>query len=155
MTKARAQLVRDIIDDNQYVVLATADADGRPWSTPVYFAHVEARELFWVSSPEAQHSRNIAVRPSVGAVVFDSRALIGTGQGVYLSAEAAVVDDEEEVARGLEVFSRRSVEHGGGMWLPSDIGPEQGLLLYRLVAHEHFVLARDGRPDRRVAVPLD
>ena len=155
MTKAQAQLVLDIIEQNLYLVLATADEAGNPWSTPVYYAHVGAREFFWVSSPEAQHSRNIAVRPTVGAVVFDSRALIGTGQGVYLSAEAEAVADEAEVARGLEVFSRRSREHGGGVWLPTDLGPDEGLLLYRLVAHQHFVLARDGRPDHRVAVPLD
>jgi nitroimidazol reductase NimA-like FMN-containing flavoprotein (pyridoxamine 5'-phosphate oxidase superfamily) len=29
---------RSIVDDNLYMVLATADADGRPWASPVYFA---------------------------------------------------------------------------------------------------------------------
>jgi hypothetical protein len=30
---------RGIIDANLYLVLATADGTGRPWSSPVYFAH--------------------------------------------------------------------------------------------------------------------
>jgi nitroimidazol reductase NimA-like FMN-containing flavoprotein (pyridoxamine 5'-phosphate oxidase superfamily) len=34
-----ASLARDVIDANQYLVLGTADPDGRPWTTPVYFAH--------------------------------------------------------------------------------------------------------------------
>jgi predicted pyridoxine 5'-phosphate oxidase superfamily flavin-nucleotide-binding protein len=33
-----AQTVRDIIEASRYLVLATADAAGRPWSSPVYFA---------------------------------------------------------------------------------------------------------------------
>jgi len=33
-----AALVRAIIDTNRYMVLATADQDGRPWASPVFFA---------------------------------------------------------------------------------------------------------------------
>lgn len=69
-----AQTVRHIIEASRYLVLATADATGRPWSSPVYFAHIGCTEFFWVSSPEAAHSVNIAVRPEVGIAVFDSHA---------------------------------------------------------------------------------
>jgi hypothetical protein len=75
--------------------LAAADTAGRPWSSPVYFAHIGLTEFFWVSSPDATHSRNIAVRPEVGIVVFDSQAAIGTGQGVYMSAAAKLLEDLE------------------------------------------------------------
>jgi nitroimidazol reductase NimA-like FMN-containing flavoprotein (pyridoxamine 5'-phosphate oxidase superfamily) len=44
-----AQTVSDIIEASRYLVLATADAAGRPWSSPVYFAHVGLSEFFWVS----------------------------------------------------------------------------------------------------------
>ncbi|MFJ9153308.1 pyridoxamine 5'-phosphate oxidase family protein [Streptomyces sp. NPDC102270] len=30
---------REMVDAALYLVLATADADGRPWSSPAYFAH--------------------------------------------------------------------------------------------------------------------
>ena len=69
-----AQTARDIIEASRYLVLATADATGRPWSSPVYFAHIGFTEFYWVSSPEVTHSRNIAVRPEVGIAVFDSHA---------------------------------------------------------------------------------
>jgi hypothetical protein len=32
-------VARGIIEDSLYLVLATADPTGRPWSSPVYFAH--------------------------------------------------------------------------------------------------------------------
>ncbi|MET7731426.1 pyridoxamine 5'-phosphate oxidase family protein [Streptomyces sp. NPDC005402] len=143
---------RGIVDASRYLVLATADAEGRPWSTPVYFAHVGCREFFWVSSPEAVHSRNIAVRPEVGIAVFDSSVEIGTGQGVYVSAVAAELVDGAE--RALEVFSRRSLGHGGRVWTLDDVRGDSGMRLYRAVAGTHSMLAKDGRPDHRVTVEL-
>jgi nitroimidazol reductase NimA-like FMN-containing flavoprotein (pyridoxamine 5'-phosphate oxidase superfamily) len=149
-----AQTVADIIGANRYLVLATADAAGRPWSSPVYFAHIGLAEFFWVSSPEAAHSRNIAVRPEVGIVVFDSQAEIDTGQGVYMSAVARLLEDGAETARGIEAFSRRSVVHGGPEWTSQDVGPGAGLRLYRATADAHWILANDGSPDHRLRVPL-
>ena len=143
------EIVRGIVDANLYLVLATADADGRPWSSPVYFAHEGYREFFWVSSPDALHSRNVAGRPEVGISVFDSSAAISTGQGVYMSATAERVDGPD-VERGLDVFSRRSVRHGGRVWTAEDVGGDSGMRLYRAVADHHSILAKDGRPDHRI-----
>ena len=150
-----AQTVRDIIEANLYMVLATADAAGRPWSSPVYFAHIGFTELFWVSSPEVTHSRNIAVRPEVGIAIFDSHARIRTGQGAYMSAVAELVEEEDETAaRGIEVFSRRSVSHGGGTWTVDEVRADAGLRLYRATVDAHSILAKDGQPDHRIPVPL-
>jgi nitroimidazol reductase NimA-like FMN-containing flavoprotein (pyridoxamine 5'-phosphate oxidase superfamily) len=150
---AAAQTVREIIDAGRYLVLATADATGRPWSSPVYFAHIDHTEFFWVSSPEVTHSRNIAVRPEVGIVVFDSQAPIGTGQGAYMSAVARLLEGDE-AARGIEAFSRRSLSHGGQAWTSEDIRPGAEIRLYGATADAHSILAKDGRPDHRVSVPL-
>lgn len=145
--------VREIVDANRYLVLSTADATGRPWASPVYFAHIGFTEFFWVSSPEVTHSRNIAERREVGIAVFDSHAPIGTGQGVYMPAVAEVLDGPG-AARGIEVFSRRSVLHGGHVWTVDDVRPDGEMRVYRAVAQSHGVLAKDGRPDHRVAVDL-
>ena len=144
-------VAKAIIDANLYMVLGTADESGRPWATPVYFAVEAYRTFYWVSSPEATHSRNIAARSEVGIVVFDSGMPIGTGQGVYVSAVAGEVPDAE-LAAGIEVFSRRSLAHGGKAWTAADVG--DGLRLFRATAHEHSMLARDGRPDHRIPVDL-
>jgi Pyridoxamine 5'-phosphate oxidase len=148
-----AQTVRDIIEASRYLVLATADAAGRPWSSPVYFAHIGFAEFYWVSSPEATHSVNIATRPEVGIVVFDSQAAIGAGQGVYMSAAAELLENGE-AARGIEAFSARSVAHGAREWTSQDVRPGAGLRLYRAIADSHSILAKDGRPDHRIRVPL-
>jgi nitroimidazol reductase NimA-like FMN-containing flavoprotein (pyridoxamine 5'-phosphate oxidase superfamily) len=152
-TGPAAQTVREIIEANRYLVLATADATGRPWSSPVYFAHIDFTEFFWVSSVHVTPSRNIAARPEVGIVVFDSQAAIGTGQGVYMSAVAKLLGTGE-ISSAIEAFSRRSVAHGGREWTSDDVRPGAGLRLYRATADSHWILAKDGRPDHRIPVPL-
>jgi hypothetical protein len=148
-----AQTARDLIEASRYLVLATADAWGRPWSSPVYFAHIGFTEFFWVSSPEVTHSRNIAIRPEVSIVIFDSHATMGAGQGVYMSAIAELLE-EGETSRGIAAFSRRSVSHGGPEWTSEDVRPGAGLRLYRATAGSHSMLAKDGQPDHRVPVSL-
>ncbi len=92
-------MARAIIDANRYLSLGTADASGQPWVSPVYYTPRDYREFLWVSSPEARHSRNIALRPGVAIAIYDSTVAIGQGQAVYMDAEAqAVPDDEIEAA---------------------------------------------------------
>jgi hypothetical protein len=148
-TGAADLTARAIIDANLYLVLATADGTGRPWSSPVYFAHDGYAEFLWVSAPEAAHSRNIAARPQIGIVIFDSHAPIGTGQGVYMSAVAEQVGGDD-LLRGIETFSQRSLAHGGLEWTVKHVHAESGLRLYRAIADSYSILAKDGRPDHRI-----
>lgn len=69
-----------------------------------------------------------------------------------MSAVAAELVDGAE--RALEVFSRRSLLHGGRVWTLDDVRGDSGMRLYRAVAGTHSMLAKDGRPDHRVAVDL-
>jgi hypothetical protein len=146
-----ASLARELIDANKYLVLGTADASGRPWTTPVYFAHHDYREFFWVSAPERRHSQNLLGRPEVALVVFDSQARINTGQGVYMAATAGEVDDAD-LGRGTEIFSARCVAHGGRAFSIDDVTGDAGLRLFRARADQHWILADDGGPDRRISV---
>jgi nitroimidazol reductase NimA-like FMN-containing flavoprotein (pyridoxamine 5'-phosphate oxidase superfamily) len=148
----RETMARAIIDGNGYLTLATADADGLPWASPVWYAPASYREFFWVSKPGARHSQNIAVRPEVGIVIFDSTVPMSTGKAVYLAARAEQVFDEREIERGVSVFSRRSLERGGRAWTPDDVAPDARLRLYRATASEQFVLSPE---DERLPFHLE
>ena len=141
-------IARAIIDSNRYMTLGTADGSGLPWVSPVWYAPEGYREFFWVSAPGARHSRNLAVRPEVSIVIFDSRAPEGTGQGAYMSALAAEVA-EDDLDRGMAIFSRRSEADGALPWKREDALPPARHRLYRAVASEHSVL---GPRDERVSV---
>jgi uncharacterized protein YhbP (UPF0306 family) len=148
------QAAREIIGENLYTVLGTADADGRPWVSPVYYAVEGYTSFYWVSSPMATHSRNLAARPQVSLVVFDSTVPIGAGQGVYMSARAAELEGSD-LERCIEIFSRRSLAHGGQAWTPDDVRGPALVRLYRATATEHWMLAKDGRPDHRIRVDVE
>jgi hypothetical protein len=148
-----ADVARSIIDSNMYMVLGTADETGRPWVSPLYFASAGYTEFFWVSSPEATHSRNLALRPEVSIVVFDSQVPIGTGQCVYMAAITEEVTGAD-LDRGIDIFSRMSQAHGGRPWMREDVLPPAPYRLYRATASEHSVLDPDSHPNRRTAVTL-
>lgn len=56
-----AQTIRDIIEANRYLVLATADATGRPWSSPVYFAHIATAESYSILAKDGHPDHRISV----------------------------------------------------------------------------------------------
>ena len=146
----QAAIARDLIDSSQYLTLATADADGRPWASPVWFAHEDHMRFIWVSRPEVRHSGNLAARPDAGIVIFDSTVPMGSGQAVYVEATVEQLRGEDE-ERGIEVFSARSEALGGAAWAPADVRDPAPLRLYRATASAHYVL---GARDERVPVSL-
>jgi Pyridoxamine 5'-phosphate oxidase len=143
-------IARTIIDSNAYMTLGTADENGLPWVSPVWYAPADYREFFWVSSPEARHSRNVVTRPQVSIVIFDSQAPIGAAQAVYMSAVAGEVTGDD-LTRGMGIFSRRSEAQGARPWTEAEVRPPAPLRLYRATASEHFVLAPG---DQRIRVSV-
>ena len=147
-SESAVALARRIIDANAYVTLATADASGRPWASPVWYAPHDYRELLWVSRPQARHSRNIAARPQVGLVIFDSTVPPGTGQAVCADAVAEELPDAER-ERAIAIYSRRSRAAGASEWRPSEVSGEAPARMYRARIEQMFVVDGD---DRRVPV---
>jgi hypothetical protein len=146
-------VAREIIDSNLYMTLGTADGVGHPWVSPVYYAAEGYKEFHWVSSPETTHSRNLAARPQMSIVIFNSQTPINTGQAVYMAAVAEELTGVE-LERGIAVFSRRSVASGASEWKPDDVLPPALIRLYRATASEHWVLDPAGHPDQRTTVTL-
>jgi nitroimidazol reductase NimA-like FMN-containing flavoprotein (pyridoxamine 5'-phosphate oxidase superfamily) len=145
-------IAREVLDAGRYVVLATADADGVPWASPVWFAKEDYRELYWVSYPDARHSRNIAARPEIAMIVFDSTVPASTGQGVYMAATAEQVSNPAEIEHGIGVFSRESVRQGEKEFGLHQVTGDARLRLYRARVHEHSILDPDSPYDVRVVV---
>ena len=141
-------VARSIIDKHRYMTLGTADADGLPWASPVWYAPRDYREFFWVSSPEARHSRNLAVRPQLAIVIFDSH-LAGGWESLYMAATAEPVADVDDA---IAIFSRRSEARGLPTWMRENVVPPARHRLSRAIASEHFVL---DALDTRLPVSLD
>jgi Pyridoxamine 5'-phosphate oxidase len=143
-----AKTARRIIDANSYMTLGTADADGRPWATPVWFAPDGYTDFIWVSRPGTRHSGNIAARPDVGIVIFDSTVPVGQAAAVYVEALAEQVS-AAEVESAIAIFSAGLETDGGSPWHVADVVGSASFRLYRARASAHYLL---GAKDSRVPV---
>lgn len=135
-----ARTARKIIDANVYMVLGTADEQGQPWVSPVFYAADGYTTLYWASSPEVTHSRNLAGRPQATIVVFDSRTPVGTAgtTAVYMAATAEQVADSE-VEQGLTVYPGPPERGARAMSVEEMVAPGP-LRLYRATVSRHWML---------------
>ena len=109
LEKDHVARAKEILSRIMYITIATASKDGKPWNTPVYSAFDERYNFFWVSSPLAQHSRNIEESNNAFLVVYDSTQTEGTGEGVYVKVKAFELNDEKEIEHALRChYGRRN-----------------------------------------------
>jgi hypothetical protein len=80
------------------------------------------------------HSRNIAVRPEIAIVIFDSGVTPDQAEAVYLAASA------EQVTDGIETFSEQSVAQGLPAWTLDDVTAPARLRLYRATVTDRWIL---------------
>ncbi|HYJ68959.1 MAG TPA: pyridoxamine 5'-phosphate oxidase family protein [Nocardioidaceae bacterium] len=140
-----ADVAKELIDSNRYMVLGTVDPDGRPRVSPVYYAPDGYSILYWISSPDSHHSRNLADRPEVGMVVFDSTAPIGAGRAVYLIATGERVPDDELDSCAAVACRARFPEQSP--FPVEKLRPGASLRLYRARVAEHSIHIRGSDPD--------
>lgn len=85
-----------ILSRIRYATLSTVDENGRAWAAPVWYAFEKTDDiiLYWWSSIDSQHSRNIARSSDVYITIFDSTAPEGDGLGLYIRAVAEQIPDD-------------------------------------------------------------
>ena len=120
-------MARRVIDGNHYLTLATIDPDGEARVSPVYYTAGRYSDFYWVSSPEAHHSHNVSERPTVKIVIFDSTAVVGAGEAVYLTATARAVRDDELESVIAEAFRTTA---GARPFEPDELRGSADLRLY-------------------------
>ena len=129
---------RSLLDTNRYLTLGTVDPDGQPWTCPVYFAAAGDREYYWMSRTDARHSRNLAERPRVSLVVFDSTVPPYHGRAVYAIGEAHALSGDE-LDRGLACYPGPSSRDATPTTREDVTGPSP-YRLYRATASDLWVL---------------
>ncbi len=88
--------------------LATVDADGQPHAANIQYAFDDQLNLYFISSPDAAHSRHITRNPGVALTVYDHHdAEPQTIHGLQLHALAARVTDPVERAKALALYTAR------------------------------------------------
>ncbi len=84
---------KEILSKNLIGALATINADGTPWATPLH-VFADDGNVYWFSALERQHSGNIEHNPRVSLALYDGDTTDGL-KGVYIAGAAQRFDDFE------------------------------------------------------------
>jgi uncharacterized protein YhbP (UPF0306 family) len=71
MSDSDGKFVRELVQRNRYLTLATVGSDG-PWIAPLEYRSDEVLNFYFFSTDEAVHSRHIAENAKVAVAIFDA-----------------------------------------------------------------------------------
>ena len=144
---------RDLLAANSFLTLGTAGPDGRPWTSPVYFAAAGLGEFYWCSATDAVHSRHLAARPEVSLVVFDPGVRPYHGRALYAAGTAGELTGAE-LDRGLAVYPG---DREATALTRDDVTGDAPYRLYRAAATDLWVLCprEPGQPCPRHGLAKD
>ncbi len=128
----------ELLAHNRYATLGTITPEGRPWTSPVYFAADDVTSYYWCSTTDSRHSVNLATNDAVSLVVFDSTVAPYTGRAVYAEGTAAAVADGD-LAGALSVYPGPA-SRGGSALEVADVTGDSPWRLWRAVATSVWVL---------------
>ena len=92
--------VNELFAENILATLATVNADGTPWSTPLHVAS-DGEYVYWFSKESTVHSQNITRDPRVSLTLFSPDESRGP-KGVYVNGQVELLRaDSEQAAREI------------------------------------------------------
>jgi uncharacterized protein YhbP (UPF0306 family) len=94
------QEIHDVIGNVKIGCLATINADGSPWTTPVHIA-IDESACYWLSSPQTEHSQNIHRNELVSISIWSPDESEGL-RGIYINSTARQLKGaEDQIARSV------------------------------------------------------
>lgn len=89
------------------MTLATVGPDGAPQAAALFYAADEGLNLYFLSSPNSQHSQNLARQPRVAATVHADGQAWQTIRGLQIEGAAHPVEGLRELAHATKVYAGR------------------------------------------------
>lgn len=107
--KGRIARAKYLLKTAKHGAMATVNADGTPHNTPFFFIREpNIKNIFWCSSPESLHSKNIKRTGQLFVVVYDS----SEGGGLYIKAEDGHELAGTELSYALKVHNEARAREG-------------------------------------------
>ena len=109
------KLIRDYLDEAKMMQIATVDV-GQPWCCTVWYAHDKDLNLYWLSSKDRRHSKEIAKDNKVAGTIVIPH-IQGSGEKVrglqFQGVASETSGDSQVLGRDLyiEKYSREKDYH--------------------------------------------
>lgn len=85
--------VSRFLDGTRTASLATVDDAGRPHAANIQFVRGDGLVLYWVSSPDSEHSRHLLARPAAAVTVYAHDDTAANIHGLQMRGRAEPVAD--------------------------------------------------------------
>jgi nitroimidazol reductase NimA-like FMN-containing flavoprotein (pyridoxamine 5'-phosphate oxidase superfamily) len=143
-----------LIQNGNHMTMATADAAGNPWVTPVFYSSDPQHNLYWVSSRSARHSSNLRTRSEVGIAIFVTKDYV---DGIYIEADARELSSEHEIEEGIDVVRARAMPERFTIRSAADVAGESARRIYKAVPKQIYTREEAVEQGQVVAVrrPID
>ncbi len=139
---------RQIIEENNYMVLATSDTEATPWAATVFYACSNDYRFYFLSAIDSRHAENITANPKVAIAIFDSRQKMGRTDGIEIEARVSVVK-KEGITEAITLYSKkvfpRSDMPPTDRYIPSQYLPPSEFRFFEAVPSKIFVTGVDRR----------
>jgi len=87
------QILNEVLAENKYFCLATSDANGTPWSSPLLYIKDEDYNFYFLSHSGSRHCQNIKENNQVAFSIFDSKQNPGIAFGIQAYGKANIVEE--------------------------------------------------------------
>lgn len=128
--------VKYLIENNTTMIIATANADGKPWISPVFFSYDDQFNLYWVSDKKAQHSASVRTRPQVGIVIVGAIPPEDYPDAAYFDAEAIELNNETDIKQGMTALAKRHQADKFVIKTPADASGDACWRIYKATYKE-------------------
>lgn len=142
----RNQFARDIVKNNIYLTLGTAD--GEPWVATVYYCVDDKYTFYFMSQMDSLHTQHILKNPVVAFAIFDSHQKEGTGNGVQGKGRARLL-------KGKEINEALRWYHTAFIDLTKKALANSPYNFFKIIPKKFYILDSDEtHVDKRVEVSL-
>ncbi len=104
--KEARENVLKIIKTSHYLVLATADKNGTPWSAPLHYAFDQDFNFYFDSDEKSLHVQQMKSNPKVAISIVEETTPAGEGAGAQISGVAEEMPESSVTKAETILYSR-------------------------------------------------
>lgn len=101
------QIIRQFLETQATLSLATVNAEGQPEAAPVFYVSDDQFNLYWLSSTHVAHSVNLSAHSVVSGCIYPSVWQWEDIVGLQVKGEAQAISDERVREQILLLFLRK------------------------------------------------
>lgn len=133
------QIIRDYLPQVVHMSLGTSK-DNKPWVCEVHFAYDDNLNLYFCSSVDTRHCKEIEANPSVAGNIVRQHDLTESPNGTYFEGTAEMIESpsSEDISRYCDRLKRDPEQ------LKVMLSDENGRKMYKITVENWYVF---GNPE--------